>query len=645
MKFCNPENWLPKSIAELEPNAWSALKDQKSVCVIAGPGAGKTEFLAQKAVYLLETGVCPPNQKILAISFKADAAKNLEIRVKERCPKELSNRFVSMTFDAFTKNILDRFRLVLPIGLRPTKDYEIFFPDKRVYSNFVTETYKKYVSLDPSVVNPTKLLRKDLFQFESSFIGKFKLGYDIAPNEYNYFYNDWISNQIHHKDKSLLSFMVINRLAEFIIRSNKNVMRAIKATYPIVFVDEFQDTTYGQYDFLSSAFNSKTTKITAVGDFKQRIMGWAGAKTDVFTQFKDDFSAEQYELICNHRSSPELVKIQHHISHVIDHKTRKVNSQALNKIDGDSCWICNTTTAEHEIRYLANFISFDIKKRRLAPKDYAILVKQKASDYNNEFYKIFSEYGLKLCNADEKRGILSLQELLSEEFFVLFSNILHLGCSRRLPKIWALTSEQLELIWNINENDHKTRKKMEKRFDGLLEVLRVKMKSKYDEESVTDVFNIIINFFELDNISQSTSYLGDKERILKVYASLKEHYAFSFTNSGSWSELIEEFDKKDHVHIMTIHKSKGLEFDTVVFAGFDDSAWWSFSKDRDEGLCVFFVALSRAKQRALFSHCVGRGQANSISELFQLLKNAGVQEVQGNNYITAIKDIDQSLKI
>ncbi len=55
---------------------------------------------------------------------------------------------------------------------------------------------------------------------------------------------------------------------------------------------------------LNSAFDSKTTKITAVGDFKQRIMGWAGAKSDVFKQFKNDFSAEQYELICNHRSSP-----------------------------------------------------------------------------------------------------------------------------------------------------------------------------------------------------------------------------------------------------------------------------------------------------------------------------------------------------
>ncbi|MEZ9394224.1 UvrD-helicase domain-containing protein [Vibrio splendidus] len=629
MRFFTPESWMPKGIDELESSAWSALKDQNSVCVIAGPGAGKTEFLAQKAVYLLETGICPPNQKILAISFKADAAKNLENRVRERCPRELSDRFVSMTFDAFTKSILDRFRLALPIEFRPSKNYDILFPSKRDYSNFVTNTYYRYNASDSNIGDATRYLRQGIEQFESSFIGKFKLGCDIEPNSYNYFYNDWIKKQIHHEDTSQLSFMVINRLAELIIRKNTNVVRALKATYPIVFVDEFQDTTYGQYDFLLSAFDSKTTSITSVGDFKQRIMGWAGAKTDVFTQFKHDFNATQYELLCNHRSSPELVKIQHHISYVIDHRVRKANSQALNEIDGDSCWICNTTTQEQEIRYLANFISSDRKHRELAPKDYAILVKQKASDYNDEFYDIFSEYGLKLCNADEKRGVLSIQELLSEELIILFSNVLHLGYSRRLPDVWAITSEQLELIWNINENDHKNRKNMEGKFDALLELLRTKMNGEFNKNSVNDVFKFIFDFFEFDKISQNTAYLGDKERIIKVCDSLKVHYSRSFEHSDSWSELIEEFDKKNHVHIMTIHKSKGLEFDTVVFAGFDDSAWWSFSKDREEGLCVFFVALSRAKQRAIFSHCSGRGQTNSISELFQLLKDAGVQEVIG----------------
>lgn len=74
--------------------------------MVAGPGAGKTEFLAQRAVYLLETGACTPYQ-VLAISFKSDAADNLAARVR-RCPPELAGRFVSHTFDAFTKGLVDR---------------------------------------------------------------------------------------------------------------------------------------------------------------------------------------------------------------------------------------------------------------------------------------------------------------------------------------------------------------------------------------------------------------------------------------------------------------------------------------------------------------------------------------------------------
>ena len=128
MKFIESEYWHPKGIDDLEPNAWLALRQRESTAVIAGPGAGKTEFLAQKAAYLLETGLCPPNKKILAISFKTDAAKNLSDRVKKRCPEELSNRFVSMTFDAFTKNLVDRFRMALPELHRPSKRYEISFP-------------------------------------------------------------------------------------------------------------------------------------------------------------------------------------------------------------------------------------------------------------------------------------------------------------------------------------------------------------------------------------------------------------------------------------------------------------------------------------------------------------------------------------
>jgi len=109
-----PDKWRPVAGISLEPNAEEAVRSDHNCLVVAGPGAGKTELLAQRACYLLETGLCPEPRMILAISFKRDAAKNLADRVERRCGKELARRFCSLTYDAFAKSLVDRFMLGLP---------------------------------------------------------------------------------------------------------------------------------------------------------------------------------------------------------------------------------------------------------------------------------------------------------------------------------------------------------------------------------------------------------------------------------------------------------------------------------------------------------------------------------------------------
>src|SRR5579862_1076125 len=103
--------WVPRGIAALEENALEVVRSTASYAVVAGPGAGKTELLAQRASFLLETGACPSPRRILAISFKRDAAKNLRDRVQRRSGPERARRFESYTFDAWAKSLLDRFRL------------------------------------------------------------------------------------------------------------------------------------------------------------------------------------------------------------------------------------------------------------------------------------------------------------------------------------------------------------------------------------------------------------------------------------------------------------------------------------------------------------------------------------------------------
>ena len=123
MRIVAPEKWSPCDGIVLEECANCAVRTQKNVLVIAGPGAGKTELLEQKASYLFQTNICRFPQKILAISFKKDAAENLKKRVVKRCGDEIESRFMSMTYDAFSKSILDHFHFALPENLRPAVSY------------------------------------------------------------------------------------------------------------------------------------------------------------------------------------------------------------------------------------------------------------------------------------------------------------------------------------------------------------------------------------------------------------------------------------------------------------------------------------------------------------------------------------------
>jgi superfamily I DNA/RNA helicase len=131
------KNWVPIGNMTLEPNAYEVVCSNTNYSIIAGPGAGKTELLAQRACYLFQTGLCPDPYRILAISFKTDSAKNLKERVAERCSKQDAMRFDSLTFAAFAKSMLDRFMGALPEIWRPTQDYELYFPEKRNYESFL----------------------------------------------------------------------------------------------------------------------------------------------------------------------------------------------------------------------------------------------------------------------------------------------------------------------------------------------------------------------------------------------------------------------------------------------------------------------------------------------------------------------------
>lgn len=116
--------WQPSEGIKPTDELMAIITCDKSVSVLAGAGAGKTEVLAQKANYLLQTGKCIWPKRILCLSYKKEAQENIRVRVVSRCGKK-SERFDSFTFDAFCKSILDRFKDILPEEKRPDNGYDI----------------------------------------------------------------------------------------------------------------------------------------------------------------------------------------------------------------------------------------------------------------------------------------------------------------------------------------------------------------------------------------------------------------------------------------------------------------------------------------------------------------------------------------
>jgi superfamily I DNA/RNA helicase len=79
--------------------------------------------------------------------------------------------------------------------------------------------------------------------------------------------------------------------------------------------------------------------------------------------------------------------------------------------------------------------------------------------------------------------------------------------------------------------------------------------------------------------------------------------------------------------MLTVHKSKGLEFKHVFFLGIDDKFWWAHSPGDSDGLSTFFVGLSRARRTVRFTYCAERGPRSKVSDLYEILAAAAVQEL------------------
>lgn len=624
-----PDDWVPKGVEALEANAMIVVKSDGHRSVIAGPGAGKTELLAQRAAFLLQTCSTPNPQRILAISYKRDAATNLAARVRQRCHPSHAARFDSMTFDAFAKGLVDRFGQILPERWRPRPDYEIMWTNDDLFRGFLQQ---QVGAPPPEVGTMADIQAIGVKAFERRHLVGRPLPVDgwLRPTPAQWAADRFWRSSLHEGPQTRLSFPMIGRLAELLLRLNHMAREALRLTYSHLFMDEFQDTTQVQYDLVKTIFLGSSTVITAVGDNKQQIMRWAMAMADPFAAFDADFGAVRTPLFNNYRSSPELVRIQHILAQALDPKAVTPVSKAKPTIDGASCAIWDFSTPQIEAARLAGFVAAEMKVHGLGPRDFVLLIRQRADRYAAVLEPAFQAAGLALRNEASMIGAVALQDLLPDEASRLVVGLLRLATTPRAGRYWSECQEALSALRGIGPDDANAQARFARELDEFaIGLARRNPAPPVDRAATVAVIREVLAFIGPDRLLAAHPAYGQGNWLGKVMQATALHLTASAAGAADWSAALDAYEGVHAVPLMTIHKSKGLEYHTVIFVGLDDDAWRrSFIEDQAEATAGFFVAFTRAKQRVLFTYCARRGAREAIATLYQLLLGAGVQIVE-----------------
>ena len=589
MTVVAPEAWAPPDGIQLDAETLAAVRGTTSSVIVAGPGAGKTELLAQRAAYLLSTNSCRAPRRILAISFKRDAARNLQERVALRAGDDLAQRLESYTFDAFAKSLLDRFGSALPAWCRPARNYELSFPNWRDWNEVaerVRDTHGVYLNGAQIGRDHATLLAEP---------GPLPLVNDPAVIVNTAGAHWW--EQCLRATPPRLTFGMIATLVMTILRHNPQIRAALGRTYSHVFLDEFQDTNSLQYGLLREAFLGSDVVVTAVGDSKQKIMTFAGARSGIFKDFERDFGALPVALTSNFRSNARIVEIINAMAQRLEPnavlvRSARPDAPLPNPTDG----VIHYADPQAEATALALDIANEINNGGRSPADFMLLVRQSANQVEDSLGPAFTAQGLVLRNEARAVGDIQIQELMTEPLADLVIGVLQMGVGDRENAPFHRVRSMIGAVFGDADDRPASEARVERAIRDSVKPARLASAQPPAVEAVPALVEEILAAFGDTALRQLSDDYANPSRLLAIRESISTFLQDSVMGAASWNEAIRRFLGSDQVRLMTIHKSKGLEAHTVVFLHLPDNGF-NGNADMDEEALAFFVAASRARER------------------------------------------------
>lgn len=256
----------------------------------------------------------------------------------------------------------------------------------------------------------------------------------------------------------------------------------------------------------------------------------------------------------------------------------------------------------------------------VAPRDICILTRMRTAEYCATVMGELQAHGI------ESRLEDAMQDLLSEPVVglgILAMRAL-MGTSPRadwgrfrqaLAELQGLTGDDVESLASLDGGLQQLRRQLQA---ATLKPARVREALR---THIEPLFRVTITNRH-PQYKRGTFYEDTVNKLCE---------AVGKASNDTWEGALDVVEGMHAVPVLTIHKSKGLEYSAVFFLGLEDGAFWNFSRTPDEELNTFFVALSRAKRRVAFTFAaersVGRYSNQSrhrIAEVYELLEDAGV---------------------
>ena len=593
----------------------AVLKTEGPVLILAGAGSGKTRVLTTRIAHLMKNkGVHPSN--ILAITFTNKAANEMKERVEETIDSDVKDMWIT-TFHSCCVRILRKD--INRIGYN--RSFVIYDSSDQV--TLVKDCLKE-LNLSDKVFEPKVVI---------SYISgaKDKL---LNPKEYKDMHRHdarmskiadvYTLYQDRLKRNSALDFDDLIIKTVELLKTEESVLAYYRNKFKYIMVDEYQDTSKAQYEFIK-LLAKEHQNICVVGDDDQSIYGWRGADIRNILEFERDYEdVHVVKLEQNYRSTQVILDAANTvISNNIERKRKKLWSEQK---EGEKIKIQVANDEIEEADFVADNIWRIHRKENKPFKDFAVLYRANAQaraieDALNRSQIPYNIYGgTKFYERKEIKDLVAylrvLQNVQDDISLKRIINVPKRGIGlRTIEKIEDRASLRQESIFSVlldvdTNSDISTKARANiNGFVDLIGTLRV-IKDAYSVskliEKVLDVTGYL-DELEKDKSEESQDRIDNLKEFISIAIEFEntseEKDLETFLTNVALTSSESDDEEDDRVSLMTIHTSKGLEFPVVYLVGMEEGlfpisrAVRSMSEsDIEEERRLCYVGITRAKK-------------------------------------------------